>query len=311
MLQTVMIADDSVPLHALIKAQLRADHLSFHSVYDGAAAVALAAELRPDLILLDIDMPGMDGFEACRRMKADPATAFIPLMFLSAESLPAEKQRALALGAFDYIQKPFKPDQFRDRVRSSLQAVPISKDRALVDPLTGLWNKAYFDVQLKEQYVLAQLASQAMSCVVTAIDQIGAINIRHGTVIANQVVRKVANVLCSNGGMFATTCCLADRRFATILRLNDRFAAARLAEKLRLHLQQNLILEANMRMDVSCSFGVCDNSIASAMTLFERAAGALDRAINRGGNCISVARARAGTVSPLASDLPDHQRQNI
>jgi diguanylate cyclase (GGDEF)-like protein len=305
-----MIVDDSLPLHALIKAQLVSDRLSFHSVYDGAAAVALAAELRPDLILLDIDMPDMDGFEACRRIKADPATASIPLMFLSAESLPAEKQRALALGAFAFIQKPFKPDQLRARVRSSLQAVPVSAEQSLVDPLTGLWNKAHFDVQLKEQYVLAQLAGEPMSCVITAIDQIGAIQAGNGAAIANQVVRKVASVLSSNGGMFATTCCINSHRFATLLRRSDRFAASRHAEKLRGHLEQKLIVEGKPQLNVTCSFGICDNSVATAMSLFDRAVAVLNRAIDRGGNRISVARvpahAHGGTVSLVRNDLPNN-----
>jgi diguanylate cyclase (GGDEF)-like protein len=260
------------------------------------------------LILLDIDMPDMDGFEACRRIKADPTTASIPLMFLSADSLPADKQRALALGAFDYIQKPFKIDHLRAKVRTSLRAVPVSTNKAMVDPLTGLWNVSYFDVQLKEQYVLAQLASEALSCIVTSIDQIAIVNARYGSTVANQVVRKVANVLSSNGGMFATTCSLSEHRFATILRQSDRFAASRHAEKLRSHLQQKVIVEANVQMDVTCSFGVCDNTVASAMTLFERAVQVLTRATDRGGNCVSVARAPAhvplGTVSVVRNDLP-------
>jgi diguanylate cyclase (GGDEF)-like protein len=291
MLQTVMIADDSMPLHALIKAQFSADHLSFHSVYDGAAAVSLAAALRPDLILLDIDMPDMDGFEACRRIKADPSTASIPLMFLSADSLPADKQKALALGAFDYIEKPFKPEQLRQRVRSTLKAVPVSSYKSLVDPLTGLWNRAYLDVQLKEQYVLSTLASQALACVLTEIDQLGTIGVRYGGIVANQVIRKVASVLSSNGGMYATTCHLANHRFATLLRQNDRFQAGHQAERLRGSLQQKLVLDGGVQLNVTCSFGVCDSLIASAMSLFERTEQVLDRAIDRGGNCVAVARA--------------------
>jgi diguanylate cyclase (GGDEF)-like protein len=310
MLQTVMIVDDSLPLHALVKAQLVSEQLKFHSVHDGASAVALAADLLPDLILLDIDMPDMDGFEACRRIKADPATASIPLMFLSAESLPAEKHRALSLGAFDYIQKPFKPDQLRERVRCSLRAVPVSKEKKLVDPLTGLWNKAYFEVQLREQYVLAQLASEPISCIVTAIDQIGAINANRGTTIANQVVRKVANVLSSNSGMFATTCCLPNHRFATLLRRSDRFDASRHAEKLRAQLKQKLNVDSSGQMDVTCSFGVCDSSIANAMQLFDRAVQVLNRASDRGGDCTSVARvagqANGGKVSQRRNDLPNN-----
>jgi PleD family two-component response regulator len=204
MLQTVMIADDSVPLHALIKAQLGADQLSFHSVYDGATAVALAANLQPDLILLDIDMPDMDGFEACRRIEADPATASIPLVFLSADSLSADKQRALTLGAFDYIQKPFNIEHLRARVRTTLQAAPVSTRKVRIDPLTGLWNEVCFDLQLREQYVLAQLASEAMVCIVTSIDQIAVISARYGRTVANQVVRQVANVLASWPNAFLT-----------------------------------------------------------------------------------------------------------
>jgi diguanylate cyclase (GGDEF)-like protein len=169
--------------------------------------------------------------------------------------------------------------------------VPVSNDKSLVDPLTGLWNGAYFGVQLKEQYVLTTLASQTMACVLTEIDQLGTINVRYGTTIANQVIRKVASVLSSNGGMYATTCSLANHRFATLLRQNDRFQAFRQAEKLRRSLQQILILDGGVQLSVTCSFGVCDSLIASAMSLLDRTEQVLDRAVNRGGNCVAVARA--------------------
>jgi diguanylate cyclase (GGDEF)-like protein len=243
--------------------------------------------------LLDIDMPNMDGLEACRRIKADPATASIPLLFLSADSLAGDKQKALALGALDYLQKPFRPEQLRSRVRSTLQPVPLSGDKNLVDMLTGLWNKKYFDAELKEQFVLAQLASQPLACFVTEIDQLSLINFRYGTAVANQVIRRVAGVLSSNGGTYATTCCLATRRFATLLRHNNRFDASRQADKLRKVLAQKLVLAGNVEVKVTCSFGVCDNQIASAETLFSRADNVLDRAANRGGNCVAVARAPA------------------
>jgi diguanylate cyclase (GGDEF)-like protein len=211
-------------------------------------------------------------------------------MFLSADSLPADKQKALALGAFDYIQKPFKPEHLRARVRSTLQAAPISKDKSRVDPLTGLWNKRYLDIQIKEQFVLAQLASQPLACIVIAIDQLGFVHSKYGSAVGNQVTRRVANVIASNGGMYATNCALADGRFAVLLRRSDRFDAAEQAERLRSYLQQKLVLDHNAEVNVTCSFGVCDNLIASATTLFDRAGRLLNSAINRGGNCVSVAR---------------------
>jgi diguanylate cyclase (GGDEF)-like protein len=293
MFETVMIADDSIPMHALIKAHFRADHLSFHSVYDGAAAVTLAASLQPDLILLDLDMPQMDGFEACRRMKGDPATAAIPVMFLSANSVAADKQKALLLGAFDYVAKPFKAEQLRARVHSTLQGVPNLKETTLLDPLTGLWNRSYFEVQLKRQFCLAQFRSQALACLVTAIDQIGVINVRYGSAVANQAVRQVAGVLSKHVGMDATLCGLPGRRFATLLRCQDRFEASLLAERLRGHLDQTLVLEDGLQLKVTCSFGVCDNLVATPTTLFARASEVLNRAADRGGNCVAVARAGA------------------
>jgi diguanylate cyclase (GGDEF)-like protein len=293
MFQTVMIADDSMPMHALIKAQFCAEHLRFHSVYDGTAAVSLAGSLQPDLILLDLDMPKMDGFEACRRIKADPATAAIPVMFLSADSRAADKLLALSLGAFDYIEKPFKAERLRARLRSTLEAAAVSKEKKLIDPAARFWSRSYFDAQLREQFFLAQLGSRAITCVATAIDQIAFINGRYGTAIANQVVRKVASVLSDRGGSDATTCCLPARRFATILRRHDRFQASLLAEKLRSHLEQTLVLEGGLQLKLTCSFGVCDSLVATSMTLFARASEVLDRAADRGGNCVAIARAAA------------------
>lgn len=289
MLQTVMIADDSIPLHALIRAQLSADNLDLVSVYDGTTAVSTAASLHPDLILLDIDMPTMDGFEACRRIKANPATASIPLMFLSADSISADKQKAIALGAFDYLQKPFKPEQLKASVHSRLHTLPSSNNAARLDSLTGLWNKAYFEVQLVERYELAQLASQPISCVVTEIDQLGTINVRFGSKIAKQIIQKVAWILSQTSRAEAIVCRLPNSRFASLYNNCDRYAASRLSQQVRSDIAQTLACDCD-HLGVTCSFGVCDSRIASAMTLFDRSACVLHRAIDRGGNCVAVAR---------------------
>jgi sigma-B regulation protein RsbU (phosphoserine phosphatase) len=86
----------------------------------GEAALAIAQKARPDLILLDIMMPGIDGFEVCRRLKADPATEKIPVIFLSALDETADKVRGLQLGAVDYVAKPFQPEEVIARVNTHL-----------------------------------------------------------------------------------------------------------------------------------------------------------------------------------------------
>jgi diguanylate cyclase (GGDEF)-like protein len=285
-----MIVDDSIPLHALIKAQLGSDDLVFHSCYDGADAVSAAAAVKPDLILLDIDMPNMDGFEACQRIKADPATAAIPLMFLSAESTRLKKDIALAMGAFDYLQKPFKPDQLKSAVRSKLQSRRLENQSGLIDPATGLWNRDYFEVQLREQYVLANLSARPISCVVTEIDQLGSIGVRHGNKIANQVFHGFARILADSVGPGASLCSLPNRRFATLYPNCDRFAAKTRCRELQKQIKQKLVIDAAPQLRVTCSCGVCDNQVAKAMTLFDRASDVLRRAMDRGGDRVAVSR---------------------
>jgi sigma-B regulation protein RsbU (phosphoserine phosphatase) len=87
---------------------------------NGNGALAIAGKARPDLILLDIMMPDIDGYEVCRRLKADPATADIPVIFLSALGETEDKVKGLHLGAVDYITKPFQPDEVIARVNTHL-----------------------------------------------------------------------------------------------------------------------------------------------------------------------------------------------
>jgi phosphoserine phosphatase RsbU/P len=86
----------------------------------GEAALAIVQKARPDLILLDIMMPGIDGYEVCRQLKADPATEKIPIIFLSALDETADKVRGLQLGAVDYVAKPFQPEEVLARVTTHL-----------------------------------------------------------------------------------------------------------------------------------------------------------------------------------------------
>ena len=83
--RAALIIDDSIPLHKLIQNHLAGEHLEFHSAYDGEAGLAMAASLRPSVIFLDVDMPDMDGFEVCRRLKANIQTTTIPVIFLTAD----------------------------------------------------------------------------------------------------------------------------------------------------------------------------------------------------------------------------------
>jgi DNA-binding response OmpR family regulator len=105
----VLAVDDEPHILKLIAFSLRAHGFEVLEASDGLSAVSVAEAEHPDLILLDVMMPALDGYEACRRIKANPATADIPIFMLTAKAQAAEQQTGLDAGAMDYICKPFTP----------------------------------------------------------------------------------------------------------------------------------------------------------------------------------------------------------
>lgn len=116
----ILIADDEEDVKVVVQLYLESKGYEIHTAYDGLDAIDKARAEMPDLLLLDIMMPVIDGFEVCRRLKSDPATAGIPIVMLSAASQTESKDRALSAGAADYIVKPFDPDQLESVVAAVL-----------------------------------------------------------------------------------------------------------------------------------------------------------------------------------------------
>jgi CheY-like chemotaxis protein len=116
---TLLVVDDKASNIELLLETLGQDY-AVRIATDGPCALKSVNKARPDLILLDIMMPGMDGFEVCRRLKDDPETRDIPIIFITALDEDADEARGLALGAVDYITKPFNPAIVRARVRNHL-----------------------------------------------------------------------------------------------------------------------------------------------------------------------------------------------
>jgi DNA-binding response OmpR family regulator len=129
MLQRLLVIDDAPAVHALIRARLADELYEIRCAHDSEAAETVIREFAPDLILLDIDLPGENGFDFCRRLKENPITARIPVIFLTAADDIEQKVTGLELGAVDFVTKPFDPAELRARVRASLRT------KSLIDTL--------------------------------------------------------------------------------------------------------------------------------------------------------------------------------
>ena len=105
----VLIADDESSVVELVRVTLEDERVRVVAASDGVTALALASEVRPDLVLLDVNMPGWDGFEVCRRLRADARFRTTPIVMLTAATRPDDVRRGLDAGATEYLTKPFSP----------------------------------------------------------------------------------------------------------------------------------------------------------------------------------------------------------
>lgn len=117
----ILVVEDDRDIRELIAFTLRFAGLEVETASSGAEGLEKARAFQPDLILLDVRMPKMTGFEVCRNLKQDGRTAPIPVVFLSARGQEAEIREGMSLGAVDYILKPFSPDELPGRVRAILE----------------------------------------------------------------------------------------------------------------------------------------------------------------------------------------------
>jgi two-component system alkaline phosphatase synthesis response regulator PhoP len=121
-LQTVLIADDEHNIRHILDFSLHAEGFDVLSAHNGEDALTMARDRRPDLIILDVMMPGRGGIETCRALKQDPETAGIPIILLTARSSPADRKAGAEAGADQYITKPFSPQRVIETVQLLLGA---------------------------------------------------------------------------------------------------------------------------------------------------------------------------------------------
>jgi len=150
-LEKILIVDD-VQVNIILLTELLKHDYEIIKAYDGNQAVEKAKSDLPDLILLDIMMPELDGYDACKLLKSDPQTKNIPIMFITAYSDEKNEEYALSLGAVDFITKPFLPGLVKARVKTHLENNRYSKELAL---LLQKSETAYHELQ-KTQELLVQ-----------------------------------------------------------------------------------------------------------------------------------------------------------
>lgn len=193
----LLLVDDE-PVNIQTLHQLFAGDCQVLMATSGAQALALARDRQPDLLLLDVQMPGMDGYEVCAQLKADPTVAQIAVIFVTAHDRPEDETRALEAGAADFISKPFNPAVVRARVRAQLTIklqADLLREMAFVDGLTGVHNRRHFDERLEAEAQRARRGRSSLSLLLADVDFFKRYNDCYGHLAGDDCLRRVARAL--------------------------------------------------------------------------------------------------------------------
>jgi diguanylate cyclase (GGDEF)-like protein len=193
-----ILAVDDESLYLELIADILGDDYEVLVATEGRTGLEIAVSNAPQLVLLDLMMPGIDGFEVYKRLKADHRTCEIPAIFITGRSDLAAEIEGLKMGAVDYITKPFNPDLVRARVHTHVN-FKLMRDKlallAATDGLTGLANRSHFDSMLAYEYARRLRSGGELSLVMLDIDHFKAFNDICGHVRGDECLREIARAM--------------------------------------------------------------------------------------------------------------------
>lgn len=233
--QTVMVVDDAISNIKMLGEILR-DVCNITFATNGKDALSMAQKLSPDLILLDIIMPDLNGYEVCQHLKNNSATADIPIIFITALDSIEDEEKGLEIGAIDYIAKPFHPPIVRMRISNHLELVRHRKRLKMLsttDGLTGIANRRRFDEQIHTEWRRGLRQEEPLSVLLIDIDNFKKYNDLYGHLKGDECLRHVAQVLQS--GMKRETDVFArygGEEFAAVLPNTDLKGAKQFTQQL-------------------------------------------------------------------------------
>ena len=284
----VLIVDDSPFALKLAKVRLGKENLEIITASSGAEGLKLAASEKPDLILLDVNMPKMSGFEVCCKLKTNKDLCMTPVIFLTGSDDTQDKIKGLNVGAVDYVTKPFDTFELKARVNAALRTKRMQDllvEYANIDPLTGIPNRRALMECLSKEWMRVQRHGGTLSFIMADIDNFKRVNDTYGHSIGDEILQKVAQTIVSQCREIDLSARYGGEEFAIVVPDESAEGAAKLAERCRQATSNIKLNVGDEDVQVTVSLGVAEiaNS-TSAEALIAAADEALYQAKEAGRN---------------------------
>jgi len=257
----LIVDDEGLNITALTHI-LGADY-TIYVEKDGVGCIETAKEMKPDLILLDVIMPAMDGFEVIKVLKADIKTRDIPVVFVTGLRNAQDEELGFVLGAADYINKPFSSSVVKLRVKNQLQLVNQMKEirrLSITDPLTEINNRCHFNSIIQQEWQRAARNEKNLSFIILDIDFFKSYNDTNGhlqgDIVLNEVAKLVSSRLLRPADQVSRW---GNDEFAIILPETDLEGAFSVAEDIRSTIEKHAFVnnkKDNKITNITASFGV-------------------------------------------------------
>ena len=291
----ILIVDDNPVIVKLLSSMLSRAGFTVKEASSGSQALALLKTLHPDLILLDIDMPGLSGLETCRIIKGDRRTADIPVIFVTASDDKHDIVAGFHAGAQDYIIKPSTKEELLARVRTHLalcktqHSLKLSREKyrelSFLDDLTGLYNTRYLYQRLEKQ--LDQHPDQAVTVVFIDIDTFKTVVDTHGHLNGSRTIAELAAIIKAQlpQGSFGVS--YGGDEFVLVLADCGTTLARAIAERIRMAIGQTPFLASQglaLQLTISSGLATYPEDATTLIDLLGHADQALFEAKKRGRN---------------------------
>ena len=296
----VLVIDDDPDKLKLLQFALTQAGYNVHTADDGEAGLAAVTSFDPDLIVSDVMMPRMNGYELARRIRENPQTRFIPIILQTAAGSRAEDQRlGSEVGALGFITDPTDLDLLLARARTLLDFkayLDTCEEQASTDHLTGLANRRRFERQLEREVARTARHGRPFSLITLDIDHFKKVNDTHGHEAGDDAIKSLARVLQQGTRGIDLAARIGGEEFAVILTETSVNGAVEVAERLRAALKAVGIPPVGA---IAASFGVaeCPSDAETARELLARADAALYHAKRAGRD--RVARASEVTSNSI------------